>query len=116
MNLVIYYPGTTNVAQSWDDSTGTYTAYGPSGNVTETRPFTADETARAQAIEASVTAGGNRATLTSAATNAIANNQTFLGIASPTAAQELSQLQALTRQVNALIRLVTNDLSSTAGT
>lgn len=116
MNLVIYYPGTTNVAQSWDDSTDTYTAYDQSGNVTTTRPFTADETARAQAIEASLATSNNRSTLTNAAANAIANNQTFLGLASPTAAQELSQLQALTRQVNALIRLVTNDLSSTAGT
>lgn len=116
MNLVIYFPGTTTVAQSWDDLTDTYTAYDQAGNVVTTRPFTADETARAQTLEASVTAENNRATLVNAATTAVANNQTFLGLASPTAAQQLSQLQALTRQVNALIRLVVNDLQSTAGT
>lgn len=116
MNLVLYYPGTTNIAQSWDDSTDTYTAYDQAGNVTTTRPFTAEETARAQALEAAATASNNFATVRTAATNAIASNQTFLGIASPTNAQAVAQIQALTRQVNALIRLVLNELSSTAGT
>jgi hypothetical protein len=39
-------------------------------------------------------------------TNARANNTTFLGIASPTNAQIVSQVQALTRQNNGLMRVV----------
>lgn len=58
----------------------------------------------------------NRGALTAKAQNALANNATFLGIASPTQAQAIAQVQALTRQVNALIRLALNALDSTANT
>ena len=37
---------------------------------------------------------------------ALANNTTYLAIPSPTAAQAITQTQALTRQVNALIRML----------
>ena len=40
------------------------------------------------------------------ASNAIAANVTYLAIASPTNAQVGTQVKALTRQVNALMRLV----------
>lgn len=46
---------------------------------------------------------------------AFANNQAFLALNSPTNAQTLAQVQALTRQVNALFKL-TVDPSDTAGT
>lgn len=47
----------------------------------------------------------NHLTLQQRAHNALTNNETFLAITSPTAAQAIAQVQALTRQVNALIRL-----------
>lgn len=59
---------------------------------------------------------GNQQALLTKAANALANNVTFLGLASPTNAQAIAQIQALTRQVNALIMLETGELSSTTGT
>jgi hypothetical protein len=50
------------------------------------------------------------------ARQALAANVTFLAIANPTAAQVATQSKALTRQVDALIRIVVNELDSTAGT
>jgi hypothetical protein len=43
--------------------------------------------------------------LVSRALGALASNASFLGLGAPTNAQVLAQVQALTRQVNALIRL-----------
>lgn len=40
------------------------------------------------------------------AVNAIANNLTFLNLGSPTAAQVLAQVQALTRQLDAVIKVL----------
>jgi len=47
----------------------------------------------------------NIAALKGRAQTALSNNATFLAIASPTNAQVLTQVQALTRQANGLIRL-----------
>lgn len=60
--------------------------------------------------------GTNLQTLRSKAQTALSNNQTFLGIASPTNAQAVAQVQALTKQVDTLIRLVCGQLNSTQGT
>jgi hypothetical protein len=48
------------------------------------------------------------------ARDALDDNATFLAIGSPTNAQALAQIQALTRQVNAVIRLLARQLDSTA--
>lgn len=47
---------------------------------------------------------------------AIANNLAYLAIVSPTQAQAVTQVSALTRQVNALIRLLQGELDTTDGT
>lgn len=58
----------------------------------------------------------NLIALTAKAGAAINNNITYLGIASPTNAQAVTQVGALTRQVNTIIRVVLGQLDSTTGT
>jgi hypothetical protein len=53
----------------------------------------------------------NRRTLEARARAALADNAAFLAIASPTAGQNAAQAKALTRQVNALIRLALHDVA-----
>lgn len=47
---------------------------------------------------------------------AITNNETFLAIPSPTQAQAVTQVQALTRQIDAVIRVLLGVLTDTTGT
>ena len=61
-------------------------------------------------------AQANAQTLEAKGAAAVASNITFLGIGSPSNAQVLAQVQSLTRQVNALIRLASSLLDSTSGT
>lgn len=70
------------------------------------RPMTADELANA-------TANTNRTTIQTQAKTALANNRTYLAIATPTTAQMRAQIDALTRQNQALIRLAINQLDAT---
>lgn len=74
------------------------------------------ERPKTQAELDAATAATNEAALISAARGAIAGNKTFLALASPTNAQTLAQVKALTRQMNALIRLQVRDLLDTTGT
>lgn len=71
------------------------------------------QTAITSAAAAFVDYAANRATLLTQARNALANNATYLGIGAPTNAQVVAQVQALTRQVNGLIRFAVNDLTAT---
>ncbi len=58
----------------------------------------------------------NLQSLQAKAQTALSTNATFLALGSPTNAQTLAQVQALTRQIDAIIRLVGNQFDSTAGT
>lgn len=58
----------------------------------------------------------NAIDLQSKADNAIDANNTFLAIASPSNAQAITQVQRLTRENTAIIRLLLGLLDSTAGT
>lgn len=55
----------------------------------------------------------NRLAIVVAARNALQANRDFLAIGSPTNAQVLAQVRALTRQCNGLIRLALGDLTGT---
>jgi hypothetical protein len=57
----------------------------------------------------------NADTLQTRARTALAANATFLALASPTNAQVTAQVQRLTRECTALIRLIVNELSTTDG-
>jgi len=71
-------------------------------------------TPNADPSQATLTSTGNtatQATLLQQAATALANNQTYLGIGSPTTAQAVSQVAALTRQVDVLIRFAIQNFS-----
>lgn len=58
----------------------------------------------------------NQVSLQQKALMALAKNSTYLGIASPSNAQVLIQVNSLTRQVNAIIRLLLSQTDDTSGT
>lgn len=58
----------------------------------------------------------NLMTIRTRATTALTTNATFLAIASPTAAQVATQTKALTRQNDAIIRMLLNLLSDISDT
>ena len=78
--------------------------------------ITLAEAKTAVASEPEVIAETNKRSLESKANTALTNNATYLNLASPTNAQNLAQIRALTRQNNALIRLLLKKLDSTTGT
>jgi hypothetical protein len=92
--------------QWWDDATRTYHEYDEASVETLTRAYATQENADADARTAAATRATNLQKIYAAMTNARANNTTFLGIASPTNAQVVAQVQALTRQNNGLMRVV----------
>lgn len=102
--------------ETWDDTARVFTAYDTAGNVTETRPYTPLENAQADAEATQQTANTNRDSLHSKAQAALTNNATYLAITAPTNAQVVAQVRALTRQVNALIRLEINQLDDVSNT
>lgn len=94
---------TTTWDSSWAVSGGTAT------QVWAERPKT-------QAELDSGTIATNTAALLAKAGTALATNGTYLAIANPTNAQAVAQVQRLTRQVNALLRLARRDILTTDGT
>lgn len=102
--------------QFWDDATRLYTEYDAQGVQTFQRPYTAQEIAQATADSTLAVSEVNRQDLLTRAASAQAGNATFLADTAVTTAEAVTQLQRLTRQVNALIKLATNDLQTQDGT
>lgn len=71
------------------------------------------QAAIASAASAFVDYDGADATLRQQAQQALGANRTYIGLASPTAAQTAAQVKALSRQNNALIRLLLGLLDGT---
>jgi hypothetical protein len=92
----VYLPSTPNpaAATAWTNDLATYTL---------THPTAAD-------------VATNLAALQTKAQTALTNNATFQAIASPSNAQTLAQVQALTKQCNGIIRLLLNLTDTTSGT
>jgi len=95
--------GTT---QRRDDTARQFVASSASGSVTEVVPYGEDENAAADLRASSAQALITGATLRDGAAKALATNRAFLALPTVTNAQALAQVQALTRQNIALIRLV----------
>ena len=116
--MIVYTDGV--LRQWWDDATRTYREYDAAGVQTISRAYTTQENADADARATAATRASNLQKIYTAMSNARANNTTFLGIASPTNAQVVAQVQALTRQNNGIMRVVygllNNDPSVLDGT
>lgn len=102
-------------AEQWDSTTG-YTRWNADGAQQEQRPLTVDEAARLAAQDAATAADVNQRDMRAKLNTALGVNDAYQALASPTAAQNLAQSRALTRECNALIRMQLALLDTTAGT
>lgn len=92
--------------------TNTQTVNNPDGSTTVTTTYS-DGTISVVWTPAAGSPAANAQTLLQRAQQALANNATFLANASPTNAQIATQVKALTRQINGVIRLLAvNDTST----
>lgn len=79
------------------------------GGVTATFDDSASPLTSAQIVQVQIrimTEDATHEQLFTAAYNALSGNQDFLALAPPTSAQAIGQVQALTRQIDALIKVV----------
>ena len=104
--------------ERWDDDARTYTEWDAQGVQSSQRSYTTEENTAADARAAAALLVSNATTLRDRAAAALSSNADFLANASPTNAQAVTQVRALTRQVNAIIRLLVlnavDDISDTA--
>lgn len=110
-----YYPGGAR-AEEWDSVAGTYSAWDRNGTRTASRALTTAEQATLAAQDAALTAVSNQQAISVKAAAALSGNATYLALANPNTAQNSAQVQALTRQADALFRIVLGQFDSTANT
>jgi hypothetical protein len=79
----------------------------------EAQAKASDEAAEVLTQSATATRVSNAATIRTQAANALAANRTFIALTAPTNAQVVAQTKALSRQMNALIRLALGNLDGT---
>ncbi len=105
-----------NRAEQQDNGPNTYTRWNTAGVQVEQRPLTTDEAAALAAQDTAQTASTNHVSLRDKASQALAANSTYLALVTPTVAQNTAQVQRLTRENNALIRLMIGALDTTVDT
>ena len=99
-----------------DDVARIVTSYDRFGVQTGTRPYSAAEITAATDRTTALAAWTNGQALRDKARAALTSNAAFLADSSVTQAEAVTQVQKLTRQVNALIKLAVNDLADQSGT
>lgn len=104
------------LVEEWDDNTRTYRRFDPDGALAEERAYTETEAAALVAADESSAREANRATLLAKVDFALAADLNYLELPSPTSAQVVAQVERLTRQAVALLRMVGDRLDDTAGT
>lgn len=97
----------------WDDVKRVVTTLSDLNEVIASRPYNASENENADRVAAAALADANRLILQQQGLDAIVNNKAFLTIPTPTNAQVLAQVKALTRQMDGVIRLAANVLDAT---
>jgi hypothetical protein len=110
------FDGTGRLRQRWDDTTRLYTAWNEAGVQTEQRPYTSQEQSEADGRVAAQALSANRDSMREKARQAVTSNNNYLALNSPNNSQNLAQIRSLTRQINALIKLEFDDVSSSDGT
>jgi len=108
------------VVEEWDDAARTYRRYDSAGSLVEERPYTGDEAAALVAAESHTARTLVRNALLAKTDAALQADLTYLDSVVPaTGAERLTrvetQVERLTRQVVALLRLVGERLDDTAG-
>ena len=98
----------------WDDDAKVVTKFDSSGVQVEQRAYLPADLADMSARALLKTTESNKTFIYTSAKAAFAGNTTFLAIPAPTAAQAITQTQRLTRQMNALAKIVLGDFSNTS--
>lgn len=104
-----------NVIERWDYDSRQYFKTAADGSTTQ-RAFNADENAAADRDVAIRTRQTNLDALKTKALSAFNANKAFLAIASPTNADIVAQVKLLTRENNALIKVLFDQLQDQDGT
>ena len=104
------FGNTGPVVARWDTTAGRVQFFLPDGSfLGPERDMTTSELSAHRAQD-------NEEALIAKASGAVSNNITFLADANVTQAEAVVQLQKLTKQVNALIKLQVRDFANTDGT